>query len=79
MDIIIADMILINKILVFTAFIVIFALALFKFDDVLEKYLKKKIENDLLVGVITTITCLEVVAFFAAIIDLSCKYFLGKL
>lgn len=79
MDIIIADMILINKILVFTAFIAMFTLALFKFDDVLEKYLKKKIENDFLVDAIAIITCLEAVAFFAAIIDLSCKYFLGKL
>lgn len=77
MDIIIADMILINKILVFTAFIVIFALALFKFDDVLEKCLKKKIENDLIVCVLSIFTCLELASLFASVLDFMCKYFLN--
>lgn len=79
MDTILTDMLLVNKIIIFVLICLLIVFALWKIHDLMEHYLKKKIENGFLVGVITTITCLEVVAFFAAIIDLSCKYFLGKL
>lgn len=78
MDTILTDMLLVNKIIIFALICLALVCALAKIYDLMEHYLEKKIENDLLVGAIATITCLEAVAFFAAIIDLSCKYFLGK-